>query len=135
MQPATIESLTDYRALRVSWQRHLDIEDVRLTLDEIAAMLDAASEPLNLLMDTRSYPNFPLMTMIQGMLNGPLRHPRMKCCLVVGASSQARILAKTLGDMTRRRREVFWFASDQLALAYLAGPDDSAGSISEGRAI
>ncbi len=134
VQPAIIESLEDYRALRVSWQRHLDVEDVRLALDSIAAVLDAASEPLSLLMDTRSYPNFPLMTMIQGMLNGPLRHPHLDRCVIVGGSTQARILAKTLGDMMRRR-DVHWFANDQLALEYLAGLDGSSGSMSGDRAV
>lgn len=115
---AQVEALFDYRAVRIHWSRRVDMDDMRLAFERVAAILDTAQQPLHLVMDTQNNQSIPLMPLIQGLLNGPLAHPRLGTCLIVGLSGQARILAKTLGEMARDS-DVQWFANDEIAFSHL----------------
>jgi len=118
MMTAQVETLSDYQAVRIHWSRQVDVDDMRLAFARVAAILDTTQQPLHLVMDTQNNQSIPLMPLIQGLLNGPLAHPRLGTCLIVGLSGQARILAKTLEEMARNS-DVQWFANNEIAFSHL----------------
>ncbi len=115
---AQVEALYPFQAVRIQWSQQVDVDDMRLAFERVMVMLDSAPQPLHLVMDTQHNLSIPLMPLIQSLLNGPLTHPRLGTCLIVGPSGQARILAKTLSEMAREAT-VRWCANDEVALSHL----------------
>ena len=118
MTTAQVEALYPFQAVRICWSQRVDVDDMRLAFERVKAILDSTPQPLHLVMDTQNNQSIPLMPLIQSLLNGPLTHPRLGTCLIIGPSGQARILAKTLSEMAREAT-VRWCPNDEAALAHL----------------
>ncbi len=119
LEPTVIvEPLEGYNAVRMAWQRRVDVGDIEAAFREVLRLLDDAEAPVHFVIDIASNPSFPLLTTIQGVLSGPFAHPALGECLVIGASDMAHVFARTLDRMSVRK-PVRWFASAEYALDYL----------------
>lgn len=85
-QTVSVESINDYPAVRMTWARIVNEQDVRAAFQQITQLLDESDSPLYVLVDITVNPNFPLITTIIGALQGPHNSPKLAEWLVVGKS-------------------------------------------------
>ncbi|MCC6565168.1 MAG: hypothetical protein IT298_05340, partial [Chloroflexi bacterium] len=71
-----------------------------------------------ILVDLRERPNFPLTDTLRGALDGVFQHHNLDKWLVVGSTSLAQTIGRTLSAITRRSN-ILWFKTYDEAIAYL----------------
>jgi hypothetical protein len=114
----TVEYLNQYQAIRMTWQHKVSYIDLRDAFHSINSILNAASEPMYVIVDITSDPNFPLGATITEAASGPYRNPKLKAWLIIGSNGLARIIERILGGLTGRKN-VLWFKSEAEVTAYL----------------
>ncbi len=120
MTPPTvyIESVEGYPAMVMRWEHAIHSRDVSVAFRDINERLDAADEPMYVLVDLLENPQFPLLDTIAGALWGPFRHPTLNEWLVIGTNTLARVIARSLSNATRRNN-IRWFSSYEEVYAYM----------------
>ena len=102
------------------WGRNVTDRDVRIAFGRIQSLLDEVGEPRCVLVDLSNMPNMPLAPTLQSALAGPYRHPMLRNWLIIESEHNrvAHLLERLLSGATRRRN-VYWFTSEQEALAFI----------------
>lgn len=113
-----VARIDGYPAIKMVWEQRVIVDDVGPAFMAIVEMLDASDEPLFVLVDITSRPLFPLAETMTQALAGPYRHPGLLEWLVVGGTSQARIIEEFLSRVTGREN-VRWFHSEEAALMHI----------------
>lgn len=96
----TVDVIKGQDALRMLWQRDVDVEDVELAFRALTQYLDVADSPVHVVIDLLNCVRFPLLATIDCAVRGPAAHPMMGKWVVVGASQMARVFARTLINVT-----------------------------------
>ncbi len=97
----TVDVIRGQDALRMLWQRDVDVEDVELAFQALSHHLDGADSPVHVVIDLQNCVRFPLLATIECAVRGPAAHPQMGKWVVVGSSQLARVFARTLINVTR----------------------------------
>lgn len=113
-----VKVMEGQNALLMTWQRDVDKDDVRSAYHEMMEHLNMTSKPMYIIVDIQSNPRFPLAETISGAFWGPFRHKMLAEWLVVGSSSLARNIGRTLTGITLRDN-IRWFGTMEEAVAYL----------------
>ena len=113
-----IEPVANCNALRMTWQHHVAESDVRDAFKAIVEALESADQPMYVIVDLLQDPLFPLRTTIFEGLRA-YRHPKLIEWLIVGGNGMAHMVEATFSTITRRKN-VYWFASEQNAIAHIA---------------
>ena len=92
--------------------------DVTDAFKDINHLLNISSEPLFVIVDIRSNPNFPLSATLNGALFGPYRNPVLREWLIIGSNPLAHMIERILSEVTGRKN-VRWFTTDADANAYV----------------
>jgi hypothetical protein len=110
--------LEDEHAIYFQWDHLVLREDVRPAFEQIDRLLDASPDPIYVVVDISSNPQFPLTETVNAAIQGPARHPKLKGWLVVGKSNMARIIGRSINAMTGKRN-IQWFESYADALIFV----------------
>ena len=113
-----VEDVRGHRAIKMTWQHQVIYNDVRDAFHSINFTLNASTEPMYVVVDITSNPNFPLNATITEAAAGPYRNPKLKEWLIIGSSGLARIIEQILSSLTGRRN-VRWFKTEAEVMAYL----------------
>lgn len=105
-------------AIKMVWAHEVRADDVRPAFEQVVDLLNAASEPLAVLVDITSEPNFPLVETMTQALIGPYQHANLTEWLIVGITTQAHIIEEFLTKVTAREN-VRWFETESAALHHL----------------
>jgi hypothetical protein len=105
-------------SLRMTWKRDVVEGDVKSAFQKIVTILDKSEKPIFVMVDLRQNPQFPLRTTIIEAMKA-YKHPMLTAWLIVGTNSMAKIIEATLSSLTRRKN-VYWFVTEQDALAYMS---------------
>ncbi len=114
----TIEQLANGNAIRMTWQRQVNAQDVERAFTAITDILKEASSPMYVVVDLLSNPNFPIGATLNAALFGPYRNPKLKEWLIIGSNSMAQFIERTLASVTGHRN-VRWFKTQEEVSAYL----------------
>ena len=114
-----IELLPESNILIMTWEHRATPEDVRAAFAEMLTYLNAAVAPMDVIVDLRQNPVFPIVETIGGALYGPFRHAMLGDWVVVGASVVARSIGRTLESLSRRHN-IRWFDRYEEAVAFAA---------------
>ena len=109
----SVEPLEGYNALRMVWGERPGARDVRAAFAVIMKYLDGAESPVDIIVDIRTDPSFPLGATLTGAI-APHTHKNMGCWLVVGGNAVARFIAGTL--MAIGRNPIEWFDTEEAAI-------------------
>lgn len=104
--------------LKMVWNRQVTSDDVSTAFHEITALLDKSSQQIDIIVDIRQNPNFPLQTTISETLRGPFNHPKMGKWLVIGSSLMAKVIANVLINMGQRDN-ILWFDDEDALNTFL----------------
>ena len=108
----TVDVVRGHQAVRMLWQRDVDIEDVAIAFREVEEHLNSAQAPVHVVLDLLNCTRFPLLASIEHALAGPAVHENMGTWVVIGSSQLARVFAKTLITMTGRTN-VYYLDDDE----------------------
>jgi hypothetical protein len=100
------------------WGHLVFRDDVRPAFEQIDRLLDASPDPIYVLVDISSNPQFPLTETVNAAIQGPARHPKLKGWLVVGKSNMAQIIGRSINALTGKRN-IQWFETYADALAFV----------------
>jgi len=101
------------------WTKYPGHEDVSLAFKQVSALLSESPQPMFVVVDIRCDPKFPVTATLTGALFGPQSHKNLRGWLVVGTSTTARFIDRTLSGATGRSL-VNWFDDDDQVESYLA---------------
>src|SRR5262245_1565121 len=91
MPSITVEGVEGFPALKMTWQGHVTTADVAIAFRRVADALDSADQPMYVIVDLLSNPQFPTMNAVHETLPS-LQNTRLKQWLVVGSSWMAKSL-------------------------------------------
>lgn len=106
----TVEVERTHAGLLMTWQRKVEQDDVDSAFKKLVKYLDAASEPVHVIVDVSKRPMFPMLKTTACAITA-FCHPNTAGWCVVGESSLARIIEQTLGQLSGRCNTVEWFQS------------------------
>jgi hypothetical protein len=129
----TVDEVKGHSALRMLWQRDVDIEDVAVAFEMIVHHMNTVDAATHIVIDLLNCTRFPLLATIECALTGPAAHKNMGDWLVVGTSQLARVFAQTLINVTGRSNVHFLSDTDQLQehLDHLAGEMAAIGMVTD----
>ena len=114
-----IEPVTGHEpALWMIWDRWPAEAAVTRACESMVAHMDAADQPVHVLVDLRSNPNFPMRVTVMDVLEGPARHCKMGDWLVIGANRLAKVIGSVVSRVTRREN-IRWYDTEEQTLAAL----------------
>ncbi len=117
MPTVDVQPLPNYPALKMTWQQQVAPADVVAAFQAITTALNASDQPMFVIVDLLSNPQFPLVTTIHEALT-PYRHPHLQEWLVVGSNWMAQAVEGALSKITKQKN-VRWFSSEADAVDYL----------------
>ena len=112
----SVEPLEEYNALRMIWGERPNNRDVRAAFADIIHYLDGAEGRVDIIVDIRTDPLFPLGATLTGAI-APHSHRMMGTWLVVGGNTVAKFIGATLTSIGRNHIE--WFDSEEAAIEYI----------------
>lgn len=113
----TVERLTEYPALRMTWSKNINEADMRSAFDQLYIALEYSSKPLYIHVELVDSPMFVITKTVMAALR-VFRHPRLEAWLVSGANDGARNIGGALSAITGRRN-IFWFDTPEAVTEYL----------------
>jgi hypothetical protein len=114
----TVDPIQEYsNALLMTWQHHINKDDVAPAFEKIVDFLEASPEPVYVVVDLLENPKFPLVETMRRALKA-YDHPRLKAWLVVGSNPLAKQIESFLSMITGRKN-VFWFDTMEQAHTYI----------------
>lgn len=114
----TVKQEATLPVIRMHWHRMINIGDVQVAFRLVRDMLDRADGVTHVVIDMMDNPRFPLLTTLNCLISGPFHHAQMGEWLILGSSSQARLFAKTLGDM-KANATIRYFATEAQVTAHM----------------
>ncbi len=126
----TVEYDAIHKLIRMKWEAKVIAKDVRDAFRTIDDLLNRSEQPLYVLVDISSQPNFPISDTIVGALFGPYRNPKLIGWLIVGKTVIATMIERVLSTTTNINN-VLWFNTEAEALAYAARHKDTAAPVSK----
>src|SRR5215207_2483046 len=96
----TVEQFDDLNAIKMTWQRWVDDYDVSAALQTIDALLEAAEQPLYVVVDISSDPNVPLRQMLNEVIGERQGSNKLQEWLVIGTNPAGRIIERNLAKVT-----------------------------------
>ncbi|MBC6956776.1 MAG: hypothetical protein J5J04_01390 [Anaerolineae bacterium] len=118
MSTVTAAMMAGLPAAILWWSANVKREDVIPAFKTLYTLLDDAPQSICILVDLRERPNFPLTDTLRGALDGVFQHHNLDKWLVVGSTSLAQTIGRTLSAITRRSN-ILWFKTYDEAIAYL----------------
>lgn len=112
-----IEATNSPTLIRMTWSHEVNGHDVKPAFEAITQYLDAANQPIYILVDILSDPIFPLRETISSALWTAYKHPMLAEWLIVGANPLAHAIERTLSKVTGRHN-VVWFHHEVEAIAH-----------------
>lgn len=118
MKTVTVEPLAEKpEHLLMTWQSHVEIDDMREAFRAITKALDESGKPRYVVVDIRANPRFPVTQTVTEAME-PYSHPNMAGWLIVGQNFLARSIERVLSAITRKHN-VHWFTTLEDAIAYI----------------
>jgi hypothetical protein len=112
-----VEPLDNHHAVKMIWQHQIVARDLRTAFGQIGEALAQTDEPLYVIVDLQSNPQFPIRATVEEALPA-YRHPNLKAWLILGHNRIGKLIESTLTALTRRQN-VYWFNSEADAIAYI----------------
>lgn len=122
-QTVQVEKIDGSPAIVMRWEQDVVPTHVQAAFSRISQLLSESSEPLSVIVDIRTNPNFPLSSTITGAIFGPFRDPKLKEWLVIGSNPIAHIIERILTKATGRSN-IKWFDNMAEVNEYLQYADD-----------
>ncbi len=113
-----IGTYKDFRAINMTWKKHIDRKDVKFAFDELTTILDNQEEPICVIIDLQENSFMPLTDTFKAALRGPHSHPNLAIWLVIGEN----VFARSIADMLNRfgdNQKIQWFDSNADIDAFL----------------
>lgn len=107
-----------YPAWLLAWETRVDRADVSPAFRQLTQALDESPDSLWIVVDLRQNPNLPLHETISSTLWGPSRHDQLRGWLVLGSSSTAQLIGRTLTKITGRFN-IQWFETMDQAIEHM----------------
>ena len=115
----TLQALPEHsNCLHMTWARNVEVMDVMTAFRYLRHHLDAAHEPLCVLVTLHPKTNIPLTTTLLEV-KSVFTNPMLRAWLVVGDSHAGRAIAHAL-TLHTHRHNIYWFNTEAEALAHMA---------------
>ena len=95
-----------------------DDQEVLQSFKSVNDMLSSAKQPMFVMTDIRANANIPITCTLTGALFGPYSNPNLREWLIIGSSSTARFIERTLTAETGRNL-MRWFKDENEANNYI----------------
>lgn len=118
MSTCTATLVHGFPAAKLWWAHHVNHHDVKPAFEALNQLINESPIPMYVLVDLSQQPDLPVIETIHNALSGPFRNPRLVEWLVVGSSSLAKIIGRSLSTLSFRNN-IKWFESEAAALSYL----------------
>ena len=115
----TVDLITDYNLIKMTWGAHIDEQDIILAFRAITSILKKSGSAVNVLVDITSNPQFSMQTLFSEALSGPFKYPQLGMWAVVGTSRAAHIVSNVLNRLSSDQK-VIRFSTQAEALDYLS---------------
>ncbi len=126
MAAITVFKVNDF-VISMTWPKYVTPEQVTQAFTEVGQHLSAAQHPMFIVVDIRNNPKFPVPTTLTGALSSAYRSKNLREWLIIGSSTTARFLDRTLATLTGLSL-VRWFTDESAVAAYVAQRTDTGAS-------
>lgn len=115
----SLSAVPDFHAIRMDWGEKANSDEVHAVFQQLTHALDAATEPIYVVVDIRRNKYMPIATTFANAFMKPHRHPKFIKWLVIGTHATAQKISDML-HRTTGQQKVVWFDTEEDVMVYLA---------------